>query len=96
MAVDPLDPESGIESVIVPGSNDVKVNVYPNPATSYVTVDTDASEFRATLYTLDGRPVESRTMRSHDTMDVSNLPGGLYLLDVVTGTGHHCTRLTIK
>ncbi len=96
VAVDPLDPESGIESVIVPGSNDVKVNVYPNPATSYVTVDTDASEFRATLYTLDGRPVESRTMRSHDTMDVSNLPGGLYLLDVVTGTGHHCTRLTIK
>lgn len=96
VAVDPLDPESGVEAVNVPALKDVKVSVYPNPATSYVTIDTDVPEFRATIYSLDGRPLESRSLKSHDTFDVSALPSGLYLLDVVTCNGHRCTRLTVR
>ena len=35
-------------------------------------------------------------MINGETLDVTTLAPGLYLLDVVTDKGHHCTRLTVK
>ena len=96
VADDPDAPESGVETVFASGANEVRVSVYPNPATSYVTIDTDAERFRTSVYSTDGRLLDSRPMINGETLDVTTLAPGLYLLDVVTDKGHHCTRLTVK
>lgn len=65
-----------------------KIEAVPNPAISYtnVIVTYDYLDGTATLYDLNGRHLQSVTLTGEKTipMDLSNLPQGIYLIEVKT------------
>jgi hypothetical protein len=69
--------------------------VYPNPATSIVTVEAESRIHEVTVYDLAGRVVmtaDGGNGRSA-SLQVTSLPDGIYLLHIVTDDGVETTRL---
>lgn len=85
MAYDRITLGGSIEGVILDVFDDASnalsfVNVYPNPATEYVTFDVPAglsTDVKITLLDYTGRVVS--TSAGQQTVDVSNLSGGVYV-----------------
>jgi hypothetical protein len=67
-----------------------RVNVYPNPATSYINVDGAVDTL--TLYDMQGALViESHT----NILDVTTLPAGNYLLKISSNEGVRTVKILI-
>ena len=60
--------------------------VYPNPATSQITIDTEDKIEAVKVIDATGKTVISITQNPH-TIDVSDLPKGLYILSIKTHSG---------
>ncbi|MGQ1948800.1 T9SS type A sorting domain-containing protein, partial [Geofilum sp. OHC36d9] len=60
--------------------NTTAINVYPNPATTVITVS--GSTGVASLYSLDGTKVLVQDLSHSNSINISALPSGLYLLSV--------------
>jgi hypothetical protein len=59
----------------------VKITIYPNPATDYIQIqDKDNVVSTMILYNLAGRRIKSFTPEAGSTLDVSELPKGMYLM----------------
>lgn len=57
---------------------DSNIKVYPNPATSFITIEVESTSTFA-VYTLEGRLVKETTINSgKTTVDVTQLPAGVY------------------
>ena len=85
ISVEETDPHSGNPDGLV---------VYPNPATDRLTVRLPgATRFETALYDLSGRRVVERSQ--HATLDLSQLPPGVYLLNVYTHD-HVLSRRIVK
>lgn len=75
-------------------------NVYPNPATSSVRIETEDGEetYQLRITSIDGRIAyhkEGRNAKSID-LDLAEFPAGLYLIEMKNGTTSYCnTKLTI-
>lgn len=54
--------------------------VYPNPASDYVTIQSDNSVFECSLYSVSGVLMVQRKT-TENRLDVSNLPNGIYFLE---------------
>jgi hypothetical protein len=66
-----------------PASGDTELAVFPNPTDRHCTLrPRPGADFTFRLLTLDGREV--RRGRGAQTLDLSDLPGGVYLLDYRT------------
>ncbi|MBO4655182.1 MAG: T9SS type A sorting domain-containing protein [Bacteroidales bacterium] len=64
---------------LVPDYGKMKISVYPNPTTSFVTVtDVDATEVE--IYDLNGKKVASQSMRNTHVVSMQNLSAGSYFL----------------
>ncbi|MCP4520801.1 MAG: T9SS type A sorting domain-containing protein [Cytophagales bacterium] len=68
---------------------EASISVYPNPATSSITVDTDVVS--VTILNANGQEVASST---ESTIDVSDLATGLYFLQIQTEEGIHTAKIT--
>ncbi|HLP52095.1 MAG TPA: T9SS type A sorting domain-containing protein [Chitinophagales bacterium] len=83
-ACDVVDAPSAIGNIA-----DSNIKVYPNPATSFVTIEVENTSTFA-VYTLEGRLVKETTINSgKTTVDVTQLPAGVYsyqLKNTSTGT----------
>jgi hypothetical protein len=69
----------------VPTRSITQAKVYPNPTTAMLFVDLpkDRGTARAVLYDLHGRQLQQQTgTASNLTLDLSNLPNGVYLLKI--------------
>ncbi|MFP4366576.1 MAG: T9SS type A sorting domain-containing protein [Bacteroidales bacterium] len=72
-------------------SSDLKIKVYPNPATDYIRIEwqtTKSTEMHAELYDLFGRRIsrtKSDVSSSHIQMDIQNFQRSAYLLKVYSG-----------
>jgi photosystem II stability/assembly factor-like uncharacterized protein len=63
------------------GIPSTRFNIYPNPATSYINVKTDATTDRAYLFDILGHEVRKTAIRDGKArLDVSELPQGIYSL----------------
>ncbi len=62
--------------------NDVQVEVYPNPVSERLFIKGLDQEVNITIMALDGRMVHQEI--SKDTVEVSHLPGGVYMLVIQT------------
>ena len=63
------------------------VKVFPNPATDWVTIESQAPDLTAALYDLQGRKMLTHILtQPQSSMDLSSLPRGLYVL-VISGVG---------
>lgn len=68
----------------------ITVEAIPNPATSFsnIIVNFEYEEGTATLYDLNGRSLQSVTIKGERTipLEVSSLPQGIYLVEIKTNT----------
>jgi len=67
---------------IIDESNEEKLKIYPNPAREKITLALKSSnETYITIYSLQGKVIENiKTRSSKETMDVINLPAGIYFV----------------
>jgi hypothetical protein len=83
--------------------SEVQVRLYPNPASDWVTLEFQGNGDAATIsvYTLEGKVVQQLNLNSFSganglTLNVSNLPAGLYLLQYNEGNRSGVQRLAIS
>jgi hypothetical protein len=80
------DELTGEESIVAAGN---EVSVFPNPSSGKLFVGLPEKESRAlaNFYDMSGTPVESFALsRGLQTLDISALPPGYYLLQIRSGT----------
>jgi len=79
--------EAACEAVWVPEINDEpEFSIYPNPAVNelFISCENEAVIKQVTIYNQVGQMVLSETCIA-DAIDVSTLPAGMYVIEVVTG-----------
>jgi len=92
-----------ISSTFEPVGENLTVAVYPNPANDFVHVrmnTTEATDVKVTLYSVDGRLLQSQDIKAIGEMDVpmnvSNLAEGFYFLHVNADGNVYTEKLVIK
>lgn len=70
------------------------LGVYPNPATSYISVDVDM-DVMVDIFTMNGVRVVSTPYSPGETINVANLPVGIYIVKV-NGHGNTLTAKLVK
>jgi PKD repeat protein len=87
-----LDFHVGIEST----ESEAKLELFPNPADAVVTVSLSTNQqATVTIYNTLGQPVYSALVTRVATIDVSQLPVGLYLLSAQTDNDVIAKRLVV-
>lgn len=72
------------------------LNVYPNPASRYITVNGTSAGSIIGIYSVDGRKYkEVRSSRSYMEIDISELPGGVYFLRVTEAGNSHSFLISV-
>ncbi|MAX80894.1 MAG: hypothetical protein CL843_12070 [Crocinitomicaceae bacterium] len=88
--------------VVVTGVNDLKeaanLSIFPNPADDIITVKHELnSNIEVSIYTLTGAQVSNTIVSSNaNTIDVSSLPAGYYILKAKSGDLEHVEKLIIQ
>lgn len=86
-----IDYESaGIESESIN-----RVNLYPNPTNDYITIDLDESFFYE-IYDLQSKKVSSESIAQNNTINVSSLNRGIYILKVTTNNEVYTQKIFKK
>lgn len=83
----PFIPQDITASLSTKSFNQIKVNVYPNPTSDVLNIDTTENIDNVIVYNLSGQKVLQTN--TQPTVNVSSLNAGVYLLEVQTekGTG---------
>jgi hypothetical protein len=64
--------------------DDVKISIYPNPASDYVNVqDRDNSVGSVNIFNLAGRKIKSFAIEGSQMLSIIDLPKGMYLIQFV-------------
>ena len=83
-----IEPTTNIKPVIKTPA----VKVYPNPATDNITVENLANG-QISILNLDGQAVFTQSITNNKTtIDISSLPGGVYILKTVNDAGTGTTK----
>lgn len=69
--------------------------IYPNPATDYFHVKTTADDYQINLYNTIGQKVK-HNVHSEGTIDVQDLPRGIYLVEIETTFGKTTKKIIIN
>ena len=82
-------PLSDIRKVLFSGTTSVEtiesdhIRIYPNPATTFLRISSDRnSDSRYQIFSIDGRLLMSGVCKQEETINISRLPKGLYLIKV--------------
>jgi hypothetical protein len=83
-----------IINVGIPGTTQSTMNVYPNPASGIITIETPAAVQSLDVYNLMGAQVFSTGAKSAEklTLDVSGYTPGTYVILLVTADGNVISR----
>lgn len=80
---------SDIQKVLFSGTTSVEtiendnIRIYPNPATTFLRISSDSiNDSQYQIYSIDGRLLMSGVCRQEETINISKLPKGLYLIKV--------------
>ncbi len=66
------------------GSSPVKISIYPNPATNYISLNKDENVRDIAVFNLVGRKLKTfQNVEKDEHYDVSDLPIGMYLVQVI-------------
>lgn len=78
-------------------SNDLGVNIYPNPAKKIVNITCEAKNAIYQIYNLSGQIVATgRISGQFTTINISNLPNDLYLVNVNDGNKGFTKKLVVE
>ncbi len=64
--------------------NEINVSLYPNPTSNYLTIKSE-SKINVTLIDAIGKVVLNKVVVGSETIDVQELPNGIYILNIVDG-----------
>jgi hypothetical protein len=74
-------------------------SIYPNPATTNLTIESRTPLAQVWVRDVAGRAIMNGTLRSaqsdNKTLDVSSLPSGIYLVEVLTQNGQHSVQKVV-
>jgi len=75
----------------------ISVSVFPNPTTQFINID-DGQERVGTLklFSLLGKNVKTFDVQSQKKFDVSDLPNGLYLLQIIDKQNNIAKTIRLK
>jgi hypothetical protein len=79
-------------------ASDIKVTIYPNPTSDYVTIETEGGVLKTiSIYTLEGKFVQTVTVTTaKQEIAVSQLATGIYLVEMETTMGHKLVKRLMK
>jgi hypothetical protein len=89
----PLPVTTSVESYNMLSDN---VRVYPNPVTDFLTIETTEQNYSAYIVDMNGRTVMQMSFDGDNSVDVSQLSAGAYLLNLVSENGSHTERIIIN
>lgn len=62
----------------------LKISIYPNPATNYISVNKDENVREIAVFNLVGRKLKTfQNIEKDEHYDVSDLPSGMYLVQII-------------
>ena len=77
-----------------------EISVYPNPADNFITLvhENSTEQRQVEIYSINGTLIRSEQYGNsvYQTIDVSDIPAGMYLLKVKTGTDCSVSKLIIE
>ena len=76
--------EGQLPSAVLIPTNEL-IKVYPNPAKDYIEIKGLESSANVNIYNLQGQNLLTRTIAPDETISVSSLPRGLYIVKVING-----------
>ena len=79
--------------VIMSENRKSKIVVYPNPTDDKITVSSDEEIKSVKIYEMDGRLISE--YYNAESIDVSMISRGMYMIEVVTSKGHYFEKLLI-
>jgi hypothetical protein len=78
---------------------DFTFSIYPNPGTTNLTIESHTPLAQVWVRDVAGRAIMNETLRSAQsdkkTLDVSSLPSGIYLVEVLTQNGQHSVQKVV-
>jgi YD repeat-containing protein len=76
--------------------NEVTFNIYPNPVSDNLVIETEANIEAVTIYTVTGVVVYNEVEFSNNTINVSDFANGVYIMKVRTENGEAVQRFIKK
>lgn len=70
------------------------INIYPNPANSSITIPVD--NCKLFIYDIFGKAILVETIENKRSLDVSDIPNGIYFIEIQTDSGKHSQKLIIQ
>ncbi len=83
------------EATEINGNITENISVYPNPASSFIVVETEV-EASVSIYSIDGRLVLSQTISDNKTIDVNCFKSGMYSIVIETLNGRTVKKIIIE
>ena len=81
---------------IFPDTNEIpEIMLTPNPAIESFKIEYDGEISKVNIYTIDGKTL-NRSLNGNDMINVSDLPGGIYLVRVYTSEGRILQQKLVK
>ncbi|MBQ5688611.1 MAG: T9SS type A sorting domain-containing protein, partial [Bacteroidales bacterium] len=91
---------SEVYTVVVKGDAieemNASFNIYPNPVSDGLVIETEANIEAVTIYTVTGGVVYSEVDYNNNTIDVSDFANGVYIMKVRTENGEAVQRFIKK
>ena len=82
-----------IDDVVDDYNRELNIVAYPNPASNKVYIQTNAKILGVNVYNILGKRVRNTVS---DTIDVTNLTNGVYIMTIETDLGSETKRLIKK
>ena len=76
--------------------NTLNVNVYPNPTTDIVNIESPETLFNYVVYDINGRELQTGLFDSTDQINLQNASNGVYFVKVTTVQGNSATVKVVK
>ncbi len=76
--------------------NRLQLNVYPNPTTDIVNIDTDEQLSNYIIYDVSGRQIQSNLFAGSNQINLQNVTTGVYFIKVTTVQGNSGTVKVVK
>ncbi len=93
-----FDPDNTLD--IIDNLNSPKLSIYPNPSTGIVTCELNKvyNKVEINVYSVTGELMKTKYYSGMDkiTIDLSNLPEGLYIISTETGNKKFINKLLLK